>query len=70
MATRSRRLRHPRGSRFGYRSNDLRHSPAGGGLLVPLLHQPLLIAFRGILVSELGGDVTYKGFQVFVSFLF
>ena len=25
---------------------------------------------RGVLVSELGGDVTYKGFQVFVSFLF
>ena len=25
---------------------------------------------RGILVSELGGDVTYKGFQVFLSFLF
>lgn len=25
---------------------------------------------RGILVSELGGEVTYKGFQVFVSFLF
>jgi predicted porin len=25
---------------------------------------------RGVLVSELGGEVTYKGFQVFVSFLF
>ena len=25
---------------------------------------------RGILVSELGGEVTYKGFQVFLSFLF
>jgi hypothetical protein len=25
---------------------------------------------RGVLVSELGGDVTYQGFQVFVSFLF
>jgi hypothetical protein len=25
---------------------------------------------RGILASELGGDVTYKGFQVFLSFLF
>ena len=25
---------------------------------------------RGILVSQLGGDVTYKGFQVFLSFLF
>ena len=25
---------------------------------------------RGILVSDLGGEVTYKGFQVFLSFLF
>jgi hypothetical protein len=25
---------------------------------------------RGILVSKLGGDITYKGFQVFLSFLF
>jgi hypothetical protein len=25
---------------------------------------------RGILVSKLGGEVTYKGFQVFLSFLF
>ena len=25
---------------------------------------------RGILVSELGGEVTYKGFQVFLSFRF
>ncbi|HYN01318.1 MAG TPA: hypothetical protein VE359_02620 [Vicinamibacteria bacterium] len=25
---------------------------------------------RGILVSELGGEITYKGFQVFLSFLF
>ena len=25
---------------------------------------------RGVLVSELGGEVTYKGFQVFLSFLF
>ena len=25
---------------------------------------------RGILVSELGGEITYKGFQVFASFLF
>jgi hypothetical protein len=25
---------------------------------------------RGILVSQLGGEVTYKGFQVFLSFLF
>ena len=25
---------------------------------------------RGVLVSELGGEVTYEGFQVFVSFLF
>jgi hypothetical protein len=25
---------------------------------------------RGILVSELGGEVTYEGFQVFLSFLF
>jgi hypothetical protein len=25
---------------------------------------------RGILASELGGDVSYEGFQVFASFLF
>jgi hypothetical protein len=25
---------------------------------------------RGILVSKLGGEITYKGFQVFLSFLF
>jgi hypothetical protein len=25
---------------------------------------------RGVLASELGGDITYKGFQVFLSFLF
>ena len=25
---------------------------------------------RGVLVSELGGEVTYEGFQVFASFLF
>jgi len=25
---------------------------------------------RGVLVSKLGGEITYKGFQVFVSFLF
>ena len=25
---------------------------------------------RGILVSQLGGEVTYKGFQLFLSFLF
>jgi hypothetical protein len=25
---------------------------------------------RGVLVSELGGEITYKGFQVFLSFLF
>ena len=25
---------------------------------------------RGVLVSDLGGPVTYKGFQVFLSFLF
>ena len=25
---------------------------------------------RGILVSQLGGEITYKGFQVFLTFLF
>jgi len=25
---------------------------------------------RGVLVSTLGGEITYKGFQVFASFLF
>ena len=25
---------------------------------------------HGILVSKLGGEITYKGFQVFLSFLF
>ena len=25
---------------------------------------------RGILVSELGGEITYEGFQLFASFLF